>query len=122
MIPLPLGWTEIIEPLPPGSVYGYHWMSRKHIVIYLPEGLPKWLLKIYIHLTRKHERGHAWGIVGCWKPWCLMFEAFEWKLEWKDVWWEKLAGGLMLFNCFRLCKQCRTTLLQLMKRKSQNEL
>jgi len=36
-----------------------------------------------------------------------MFEAGEWSPEWKDTWWEKLAGVLMLFNGFRFCKPCQ---------------
>ncbi|MFH1953155.1 MAG: hypothetical protein ABIL06_16245 [Pseudomonadota bacterium] len=109
MIPLPPGWKETFYDMPcfGGGPYGYYWRDRKEIVIYSPAWLSGWRLKLFVSLTQKHERGHAWGIVGCWKPWCLMFEAMKWRPQWKDAWWEKLAGLIMLFNGFRFCGDCR---------------
>lgn len=111
MISLPPDWTETIKPYISGP-YGYYWRAEKRIVIYSPAWLSGWRLRIFMDLTRKHERGHAWGIKGCKKPWCLMFEAEQWKPEWKDVWWEKLAGLLMIFNGFRFCSACTETIKQ----------
>jgi len=112
MIPLPPKCSEFLEPLPcfGGGPYGIYWKDGEgygHIIIYSPAWLSGWRLRLFVSLTRKHERGHAWGIVGCWKPWCLMFEAMMWKSKWKDVWWEKLAGLIMFFNGFRFCGDCR---------------
>jgi len=57
-------------------------------------------------ITLRHETGHAWGIKGCSKPWCVMFEAMIWNKKWKDVWWEKvLAAVFGFFNFYRFCKK-----------------
>lgn len=85
--------------------FGYHFANQRLIEIYPPKWA--WFLRCWItNLILKHEVGHAWGIQGCSKPWCLMFEAMMWKSKWKDVWWERpIAMFFGLFNWYRFCKK-----------------
>ena len=116
MIPLPPGWTEKenydIETCHGRT--GYYVGSTKTIYLCSPRlsWLPGWLGRIarasVLRLTRKHERGHAHGIKGCKRPWCIMFEAFTWKATWKDCRWERwLMAVCGLFTFFHFCKECR---------------
>lgn len=108
---LPKNWT-IYETKPSWrfNKFGYCWKSQKRIEIYPPIWVPTWfgMRRWWINMTVNHELGHAWGVIGCNRPWCRMFEAMAWKPTWKDVWWEKvLAGFFGIFNGFRMCKKHR---------------
>ena len=112
-LPIPKGWNILISK--PSwrfkGPFGYHFPNQQHIEVYPPKWA--WFLE---GLILRHELGHAWGIRGCNKMYCLMFEAREWKSKWKDVWWEKpLAMFFGLFNGYRFCKQHREQIAEAIK-------
>ncbi|KKM87107.1 hypothetical protein LCGC14_1272200 [marine sediment metagenome] len=99
--------------------FGYYYSSRKLIEIFPPKIIPVWfgIRKWFINITLNHEFGHTYGIRGCPKPWCLMFEAQTWKEKWKDIWWERvLMAFFTVFNRFDFCKECSKKLNKFLER------
>lgn len=95
----PFGWHVMPVGSSPGrlEIYPCKWVPRIF-------GLRKFSNKI----TWNHEASHLWGIKGCWKPWCLVFEAMIWNEKWKDIWWERILSAIFgLFNGYRLCSNHR---------------
>jgi hypothetical protein len=56
--------------------------------------------------ARNHEIGHSYGVIGCRRPWCLMWEIQTWIPKMKDSWVEKLAAPLQLLCGLKYCKKC----------------
>ena len=108
MLPLLTGWTlNINKPKWIFNKFGYYYKKEKRIEINPPIWIPRlfWLRKVFINLVSKHEIYHSYGIKGCRKVYCIMFETEMFKDKWKDVWWEKvLSFPFQLFYGFRLCK------------------
>lgn len=107
-MPIPRGWMVYIKnPEWHFGPFGMCYWNKRIIEIRPPKWIPKWfgLRRWWIDKTEQHELGHAWGIRGCKKPWCLMFEAKMWSKKWKDVWWEKvIAMVFQPFNGFDFCR------------------
>ncbi len=106
-LPVPDEWTIKYEEVRFfHSPLGFYRSKEKLIVIYVPKWLPDWGKRIYKSVLLKHELGHAWGIKGCWKPWCIVFEMFTWSEKLRDVWLERVIGSIFnLFNGFRFCRK-----------------
>ena len=123
MIKLPKDWVlNINKPSWIFNLFGYYYSKEKRIEINPPIWIPRlfWLRKLFINLISNHEITHSWGIIGCKKPWCLMFEAEMFKAKWKDVWWEKVISfPFQLLNGFRSCKFHRHELINILKIKEQ---
>ena len=118
MLPIPKGWIILISK--PSwrfkGPFGYHFVNQQRIEVHPL----KWAW-FSGGLILQHELGHAWGIRGCSKMYCLMFEAHTWKEKWKDVWWEKpLATLFGLFNCYRFCKQHREQVVEAIKNEGRS--
>jgi len=104
----PQGWIVIIhKPCWHFGPFGRYAVKLKRIDIYPPHWVPKsfGLRRWVIEKSRQHELAHAWGIKGCKRPWCLMFEASAWRRQWKEPWWEKLAGFFQACNRFGFCRE-----------------
>ncbi len=87
--------------------FGWYNINYKVINIYPTKAMPTWfgLRDFMTNMVLRHELGHAQGIKGCNKPWCVMFEAEMLKEKWREVWWERpLAAFFNVFNGFRFCK------------------
>lgn len=115
MIPLPAGWTEKVSWQGSDCLgrTGYYVSKLKIIYLCPPRltWLPVWVRNrvrhAVLHLTRKHERGHAHGIDGCKRPWCIMFEAATWRATWKDCGWERwLMTVCGAFTLYGFCDRC----------------
>ena len=88
--------------------FGMYYPTKKLIEIFPPKIIPTWfgIRKWFINMTLNHEYGHAYGIRGCPKPWCLMFEMETWHKELKDIWIEKvICVPFLIFNRFNFCKE-----------------
>lgn len=110
MLPIPEGYKiEIIDKTWEKFdwSFGYCWWDeRKLIHLYNFKFLPKFLNKIIQYFVLKHELGHAWGVVGCSKPWCLMFEGGHTKWLSKDSKWEVIVMPLQFLFGLRYCDSC----------------
>lgn len=108
---VPEDYTVIVhKPIWNWDMLGLHSSYNKEIHLWPWKLIPKWfgLRNKVFELTWKHEAGHAWGIEGCSKPWCLMFEAKMWKDKWNNVWWEQVLATIFgVFNKMRFCKKHR---------------
>ena len=111
-IPLPDKWIwyeQVATTWNPFSIYGYCFRA-KHLITFYPKKWmwPKFVYNFFKNKVYRHEVSHAWGIDGCSKPWCIMFEAKEWKKEWSEAWWEKPLGAFFqTITLFRYCKEHR---------------
>lgn len=116
---IPTDYTITIkEKKSVSGVFGYHYRTKKLIELYPPSwltekfGIKKYLLDKIL----EHELGHAWGIDGCKKPWCLIFEAKMWNEKWKDIWWERVLMAFFVgFNRFDFCKEHKEYLKKYMR-------
>ena len=111
-LPLPDDWTWYESPTKtwnPFSVYGYCLMGQRLVTFYPKKWMwPKFVYNFFRDRVYQHEVSHAWGITGCRKPWCIMFESRAWKAEWSDKWWEKPVGAIFqLLTGFKYCKEHR---------------
>ena len=120
---LPFDYTSVIEKSRWKPPFGYHFKSQKRIEIYPCKFIPTWfgLREKANTITWNHEATHAWGISGCNKPWCLMFELKIWNPDWKkNGWVEKLIALTGIFSKFSLCKKCNDKLNSLINLEDRN--
>jgi hypothetical protein len=99
---LPKGWTVEKKKAPDNKkILGEYWLQEKKICLY-----PRWWTFGFImNIVKKHEIGHANGLAGHKKVYCLMHEN-------KDNWLEKIEAAIpvlvhRLFTGDWLCKDCR---------------
>jgi len=105
----PQGWIVVVhKPSWHFGPFGRYAVKLKRIDIYPPRWIPKrfGLRSWWIERTRAHELAHAWGIKGCKRPWCLMFELQSWKRSWKDSWLGRFAIPFQATNRFKFCASC----------------
>jgi len=113
---IPEGWAVSVRlPSWVFGTFGWTHQNQQLIEIYPPKWIPSWggLRDWWVKKTIEHELGHAWGIKGCKKPWCLMFESEELWPGHKEAWWEELLSvPFRLLYRFRFCKEHRRYLEQ----------
>lgn len=96
---VPVGWKVVVTPFSYrkwkqlGYIFGWCDRFNKEIVAFD-------FGNTIVNIILKHEAGHAWGIDGCKKMWCLMFESDNWFIE-------RLAIIPQLLFGIRPCKACR---------------
>jgi len=78
--------------------------KQKRIKLHLPYWCPKEIAETAV---TNHEIAHVWGIEGCKKPWCIMFEPDQLGFSPDNRGIEMLAKPFQFLFGLRFCDDCK---------------
>ncbi|MGA1871444.1 MAG: hypothetical protein ACMUJM_23185 [bacterium] len=123
---IPQEWTVSVKERSGCGPFGMCFLKKRQIEVYPPWWLPahgksegSYSLSERAIIT--HELAHAWGLKGCNRPWCLMYEPDRTGCSPDNRIVEMLAKPLQLLFGFRFCSKCRKYLEQMNAFSSESE-